>query len=157
MNIVRFIQKHKDEIVKVGFIATMILMTCVMNAMDIPVSFSFGNNNKENNYATKRRTNDAIFEDDDNKDEVGVRTLIKSFDSVPERAIVSISEGVSTTDSDYRISRAADDIYEIANRNRKDNKIVSTAIIELESLIKKSCSNHCRDYITKLIKRLCDD
>ena len=154
MKVERFIRKYKDEILKVGFLATMILLTCTMNSMGVPVNFSLGDNSKENSRPRTTKNVNFVVVDDDSVNSMP-NTPIRRFDSVAERAIASISESVSKSDSEYRIRRAADDIYEIAERNRKDASIVSGAIIELESLIKKSSSNCNRDYITKLIKRLC--
>ena len=154
MRVERFVRKYKEEIFKVGFLATMILLTCTMNSMGIPVNFSLGDNGRENSRPRTTKNVNFVVVDNDGENSIP-DTPTRHVSGVAERAIATISESVSKSDSEYRIRRAADDIYEIAKKNRENTSIVSEAIIGLEALIKKSASNYNRRYITDLIKSLC--
>lgn len=103
----------------------------------IPVDFTVG----ENAGRSKHHNYEERYFDNDN-------------DSVAEKAIKSIANGVGSKSFDSNIVSAANNIYQIAKQHKDDENTIRTAINELNSLIKKVNFLSNKETISKFIKEL---
>lgn len=112
----------------IGGMLAMVALGVIANSLNVPVKFSIGGGNINNN--------------------------VQSSTSTAQKAIESIMKSVEQATYQSEIQSAADDIYNIARENRYDEEVTSYAVAVLGTLTNKASLSSTRTHIVGLIKEI---
>lgn len=118
----------KSRLKMIGGMLAMVALGVIANSLNVPVKFSIGGGNINNN--------------------------IQSSTSTAQNAIESIMKSTEHTMHQSEIRSAADDIYNIARENRYNEEVTSYAVAVLGTLTNKASLSSTRTHIVGLIKEI---
>lgn len=118
----------KSGLKMIGGMLAMVALGVIANSLNVPVKFSIGGGNINDNF--------------------------QSSTSTAQKAIECIMKSAEHAEYPSEIKTAADDIYNIASENRYDEDVTSYAVAALGTLTNKASYPSTRAHIVGLIKEI---